>query len=586
MDLTSFDKKSLNRQNAANPAFVWAGVVFFIIFLWFFAIYDIDFRGPDEPIYFAYTASLAEDGDLNAVNHYVFPDRIEISSSYNFPDFHNHGGVVIWAPFYLYAKVAYRLLQVVSSFLPLRYSLGQVITCNLSFSTLIIGFLTILFTYFFSKKFFSARLSFFTTLAVVLGTPFFYYLLFEPANANIPAAFFSVLSLWFCSQAGKFKRSGWFCYGVFFSICITVKVDLWFQSFFILAVFLFLIIHKRLNWTRGIYFLLGVVPGMLLKMINDYIKFGNFYPGELILFSGADSLHLELLFSSYHGYLYTSPVLGICFLGWIILGINIFGSFKHKDYQRMENEFFLLALGFYLVLKVIFIGYGFAWGGGTVGARNLLTEFPVFVLLFGYLLRFTRKPIKYVLVISSIIFIAWNLLVVSEYIAKVNLQYIVLPPGLLTRAKMLSNLLTFLTTAKHLGLKLICSFPIIAIAAALIGRRLLRGVKYSSVISGNKGFQSVRMQAFLIAVTVYAFGAYYVVTVLNIYNNPRKVARLKKAGFFNTASLLDPVDFGKSENTGSLDEMTAYFHLKGDESRVNKIKKYKNKLYGDKNHVR
>ena len=88
--------------------------IFFFLYLFF--VYDANFRGPDNPIYYAYTASVVEDGDLNAVNHldqnypYFLPSgKIGVSSTYNLPDFHNNGGVVLWAPFYLYAKFMYFL---------------------------------------------------------------------------------------------------------------------------------------------------------------------------------------------------------------------------------------------------------------------------------------------------------------------------------------------------------------------------------------------------------------------------------------------------------------------------------------------
>ena len=46
--------------------FIVISIVFFVYLL---VISNIDFNGPDEPIYFAYVASIVEDNDLNAVNH-------------------------------------------------------------------------------------------------------------------------------------------------------------------------------------------------------------------------------------------------------------------------------------------------------------------------------------------------------------------------------------------------------------------------------------------------------------------------------------------------------------------------------------
>ena len=64
----------------------------FLTFLSLFLVFDTKFHGPDQPIYYAYTASLVEDGDLNVVNQlnpkqdkYYFPfGRLGVSKTYNF----------------------------------------------------------------------------------------------------------------------------------------------------------------------------------------------------------------------------------------------------------------------------------------------------------------------------------------------------------------------------------------------------------------------------------------------------------------------------------------------------------------------
>ena len=38
------------------------------LFLYLFLIYDSNFHGADEPVYYSYTASVVEDGDLNIID--------------------------------------------------------------------------------------------------------------------------------------------------------------------------------------------------------------------------------------------------------------------------------------------------------------------------------------------------------------------------------------------------------------------------------------------------------------------------------------------------------------------------------------
>ncbi len=572
-------------QSTAKPR-IYLLSVFLFVFLWFFAIYNFNFRGPDEPIYFAYTASLVQDGDLNVVNHLWPTQQIEVSSTYNSPDFHNHGGVIIWAPFYIYAKTVYRFLSLLSPYANKPVSLDQVLGGLLSLSTVIVGFLTILFTYIFSRRFFSRSLALFATFTVFFGTPFFYYMLFEPANANILAAFFSILSLWFCIYAVGMKKHYAFLYGVFFSICIVIKADLWFQGFFIFAAFLFLAFHKRISWSWGIYFISGIIPGVLLKIINDYVKYGVFRVGELGLFSGKSLLHLEQLFSSYRGYLYTSPILYICFLGVLLLLINSYSKIKRNVSPLTESDAYLLILSFYLIIKVISLGFGYAWGGGTVGARNLLTEFPVFVLLFGRFLNGQSKLVRRTLFVLSFLFIAWNLIVISEFIAGVDLRYMVQPPVLLARIKMLAHIFPLLSIPQSLSLKFFYSWPLLLIILAVTGYLLARDKEPRDTKTvtlctwGSLPQAGARGLSLLGILTVYALSAYCIITLLNVYNNPRKVSRLRAEGFLNSAVILNSRDFERSENSGSLDEMIAYFQAKGDTHRVDRIQIYKNQLYG------
>ncbi len=271
-----------------------------VFFLYLFLIYNPDFRGPDEPIYFAYTASVAEDGDLNAVNQaYPKSAQLRVSKTYNLPDFHNHGGVILWVPFYAYGKAVYSLASRLNLKALAAYGPEKLTRCALSLSTVFFGFLTLIFTYLLARAFFSKPISLWSTLAIFFGTPFFYYTLFETGNANIIASLFSVLSIWFLSYAISMKRPHWFLYGLFFSICVTIKTDLWFQAIFILAFFISLLKMQKTTWANGGYFLAGLLPGMILKIINDYIKYGTFHEGHFSLVNFKTFYFFEQLFSSY-----------------------------------------------------------------------------------------------------------------------------------------------------------------------------------------------------------------------------------------------------------------------------------------------
>lgn len=562
--------------------------IFLFFFLYLFVVHDTHFGGPDQPIYFAYTASVLEDGDLNAVNHldlsspYYLPSgKIGISKTYNLPDFHNHGGVLLWMPFYTYAKSIYIIANKLNLTGLTTYGLDGLTKCAMSFSTVVFGFFVVLLTYFFCRVFFSNVIALWSTLMIFFGTPFLYFTLHEVGNAQIIASLFSILSIWFCAYVISMKRLHWFLYGLFFSICLIVKIDLWFQIFFILFLFIALAILKQINWINGIYFLIGLVPGFILKSINDYIKYGTFHVGELGTLNLRDFYLYEQLFSSYRGFFYTSPIFYICLWGFVLTSISLSREVKSIKENRTQDIFFFM-LGLYLVIKIFILSYRYSWGGGTCGARPLLTEFPVFVLLYARAIQSQRRYLRYSIGITSVFFVLWNLLVISEYITGIDLSYVAGAHGLGIRIGTIKHIFKPLFYIKDLDLKLKLCLPLILAMSGIIFYMKSKFAKLSHpsfwyIRNQNKSKLFMTISLF----TIYLCVAYTVITLLNSYNNKRNVEKLKAEGFFKNAQIIDIPEFEKQENVGSMDEMIRYFKLKGDINRVNRIKKYKKEIYGD-----
>jgi hypothetical protein len=558
-------------------------LILLVFFIYSFMIYNINFSGTDDPIYFAYTASIVDDGDLNAVNQvYSRVDKFAISKTYNLPDFHNHGGIVLWLPFYAYGKFIYPLATKLNLKGANLGELNRIITkCVMSFSTIVFGLIAILLTYFLCRVFFSAKIALWSILAMFLGTPFFYYMLFSTGNANIVASLFSVLSIVICSYIIPMKRSHWFLYGMFFSICTVVKLDLWFQIFFISFLFITLVVLKQSTWRNVLYFIIGFSPGFILKIINDYIKYGTFHIGELGLYNPRSYYLFEQLFSTYRGYLYTSPILYICLLGFIFVAINLFKSNKkYINSQEKMQHIFIFILSSYLIIKIFIIAHRYAWGGGTCGGRQLLTEFPIFVLLYAYVLKKQKGFLAYFFFFTiTAFFVLWNLLVISEYITKIDLKYISAALPFNIRVKALKNILDSLFYIKDLHLKLIfCSPLLLAIVGIIfyITGRFIEPIRPSFWYIRSKNSKSIKLFSLF---TMYVFTTYTIVTLLNIYNNKKNAERLKAGNFFENAYIIAPSEFEKQENVGSMNEMIMYFSTKGDMDKVNEIKRYKKEIY-------
>jgi len=559
-------------------------IVACLIFLYFFVIFDVSFNGPENLVYLAYTTSIVEDGDLNAVKYvgssypYYLPShKLGVSKTYNLPDYHNHAGALFWAPFYIYGKAAYSILRAYNTGWVGEYKMEEIAHCAMAFSTALFAFLTLLFTYLFCRIFFSKWVCLWTLLALFLGTPFFYFALFETGNANMLASLFSILSIWFFSYVINMKKTHWFLFGLFFSLSAVIKTELAFQMPAVFIFFFMLFILKKTDGINAAYFLVGLIPGLALRMINDFIKYGTLHVGDFGVLNLKNRCFFEQLFSPYHGFFYTSPVLYICLLGLVLSSGALLRNIRsiHKD---KPNDMFFIVLSSYLIIKIAILSFRFAWGGGTPGARVLLTEFVVLALLFARAFQ-ARKIVSYASAVIAIAFIFWDLIVVYEYVKGIDMQYIVRPPEFSVRVEEFKNIFQDLIRIRSLDIKIKFLLPLLLAAFGLTFFILRNTRPVAPSFWYKKEEKNRRSLRIFSMLTVYLFVSYMAVTVLNIYNNQKNVQKLKQNGFFENAEIIQQGEFEKQENIGSMDEMIKYYSLTGDLKRINKIKEFKKELY-------
>ncbi len=562
---------------------------FCLVFLYLFAIYKIDFFGPDCPIYYSYTASVVENGDLNAVNNqygnypYYIPDlEMEISKTYNLADFHNYGGVFLWASFYSYGRFIYFIATKFNIAGITAYSVKKIIKCVMSFSTIVFSFVTLILTYMLCMRFFPGKIALWSVLTVFFGTPFFYYTLIEPANANIIATLFSIISIWFCSYIISARRLSWFIYGLFFSICIVVKVDLWFQIFFIALIFVDGVTSKKIAWRNGLFFLLGLFLGSVLIILNNYIKYGLFHFGEFGVVNFKDNYFFDQLFSVYHGFFYTSPIFYICLLGIVSLIVNLLRKLKSAKLEDKFNIFFFCSLSLYLIIKVIFLGYRYAWGGGTCGARQLLTEFPIFVLLYAWVFQKQKSFFANFLLCAATVFcVFWNMAVIAQYLTKNEFFYVLRDPGFTAKFESLKYLSKLLFYPNGLSLKLKVCMPLLFAVFGII-LYVARPLKIITEYFRHENNEcNTNFFGNFYLFTLYLFISFTIITFLNISNNKSNVEKLIAEGYFKNVKILAANEFEKKENVGSMNEMIKYFKLRGNIKRVKKIKELKKEIYSD-----
>ncbi len=542
------------------------GLIAGLILLWAGLVCGTAFVGPDQPIYFAYTASFVEDGDLNVVNQHVAQkEAVPVTGTWNYPDYHNHGGVLFWAPFYAYGMMAFDWANRV---LPGSADLPRVLSGAMSFCTLLLGTAALLLMFLLGRHFMPLWASAVSVAVVALGTPYFFFWLSETGNGQIPISLLSVISVACFSRAASMDERQYFWYGVFFSMSTVVKIDLTFQVVFVGLYFGVLLGLGLATWRKGLCLALGMAPPALLKIANDTIKYGVVRQGELSLLNFKSFYFLDQMFSSYHGFLYTSPVLLVCLVGVAVLVRRAAGA--NNGAQRLP-ALMLLCLSAALGAKLFTLSFRYAWGGGTPGARILLSEFPLYVLLFGTALTAFRSVAwRAGLLALSAALVLWNLMVIGEYITGVDLDYLAHAPPLAVRVPNLAAAFGVLTQARDLGFKLLYWAPLLPLLFGLpfalrLGRPILAGRMFDpSLPEGRLGPALPRCAAVMLA-------AYAGVTALNGLNNEAKADSLRACGCLDGCVRVSRTAFENDENLGSFDEMIVYNTLRGNWPRAQSL---------------
>jgi tetratricopeptide (TPR) repeat protein len=557
----------------------------FALLLYFFLVFDVNFSGPDEPVYFAYTKSLVEDGDLNIADQLYNDYGQYVSPTYNLPDFHTHGGVVFWAPFYAYGKFVYLLLHRLNITNILHVGLDTVTKCVMSFSTLILAFFTLFFTFLLCSKFFSVKLALGSTLLLFFATPFSYFTLFETGQGQIAAGMLLVIAIFtlYC-YAEDFKRTHWFLLGIFLSVLLAVRAELWSQLlFFIFPYILTLCLFKRIRWNACVFLFVGLLPVFALREVNAYLKFGTFLPEEMnFIYSFLKfkaSFLFDGLFSSFRGIFYSFPIILVCLAGAIAC---VFAFLKNSFKRQVTpQDCFFVAASLYLFLKLYSLSGIFSPSGDGLTGRCFLTEFSIFVLLYGYFLNRQKGKLRWILYVLSGIFLVWNLLVMAEYIAGFDWLYVTFSPGPLQRLFNLQYIFFPLFCAKDLWIKLLFCLPLAGIIAGILYLVFKKNYK-----RGQAGGYLRVFSWFTVTLAL----SYLIITLLNIGNNRNNAQRLKAVYLKNAriiqTSALALSEYEEEEMLWELYKVRAYHALRGDINKMQTINRQRERIFGRRPRLR
>jgi hypothetical protein len=331
------------------------------------------------------------------------------------------GPALLWSPFLVVAHAGVLLARHLGSGIPAdgfsfpyRYAMA--------FATGLYGFLGLWFSFCLARKYVQPVWAFLATLAIWWASSLPVYMYFNPSWSHAHSAFVCALFVWYWDATRQQRSLGqWAILGLIAGLML----DVYYLNFMLLAVLAVeaSVSYARIlrtgpaRWpmsaqllTRHLLFGLVVCMAMIPTFVSRWVVYGSpfasgYYSlGELLRNS---PVFLAVLFSSNHGLLFWTPLLGVAILGLV---------FFARRWPEPGIPLIAALVAFYL-----FISFYPNWNGiSSYGNRFFVSLTPLFVLGLAYLLeraaaRFSLpRPI---LVSSAVLalFVLWNLGMIYQW---------------------------------------------------------------------------------------------------------------------------------------------------------------------------
>lgn len=387
--------------------FFYVAIIFRLSFFW--KEYKVE-----AGVYVAYAESLAFDGDLNIINNIPKEMGWLVSTNYHFPDMHDYGISILWAPYLSFLK--YFFPDTIRTHFKNNPNtpIDQFIFLLLSMAMLIVAYTLIdhLFESYLKRKI--SRLSF---LYIFFGSGLFYWTYLNTTGTEPALFLFSALVMLLSFQVTPIP-SHLFFLGSILGFIRTIKVHALTLSVLSLVILVATKKIKKNEYKKMISMFMGFGLFYALNEINNFERYGFFNLGQGYLqevTAWKPSFFIDLLKTLFGpaGHFTTSPLLAITLVAGGILMIK-------------RPEAVGIALLGSIACKIIF--FSFATTPGTIefGSRNYIIDtiaiFYVFAIIYeGSLNRL--KHGKLIIHVGMIVVIAFQFLSYHWYHAILSLPF-------------------------------------------------------------------------------------------------------------------------------------------------------------------
>jgi hypothetical protein len=331
------------------------------------------------------------------------------------------GPAILWLPFLFVAHLVVLLARALGSQIPAdgfswpyRYAMA--------FGTVFYGFLGLFLSFRLARKYVDPLWSFVATVAIWWASSLPVYMYFNPSWSHAHSAFAVALFLWYWDATrGDRTLPQWLLLG---SI-VGLMLDVYYANLMLLTVLVIEALGQYVDalgsrpssrgllplFTRHICFGLMVCVAMIPTFVSRNIVYGG--PFRMAYYSIGDFLwrnpvFYSVLFSSNHGLLSWTPVLGLAILGLLFFALR---------QPKIGIPLFSAVLAFYLLIAI----YP-EWSGiSSYGNRFFVSLTPLFILGLAYLLErvaFQFSSPRVALGVCSVVlscFVLWNLGLIYQW---------------------------------------------------------------------------------------------------------------------------------------------------------------------------
>jgi hypothetical protein len=332
------------------------------------------------------------------------------------------GPAMLWSPFLLLAHGSVLLAKSLGSKV-LADGFSAPYRLAMALSTALYGFLALWLSFRLARKYVGPVWSFIATLAIWWASSLPVYMYFNPSWSHAHSAFMVALFLWYWDATREHRTwAQWLLLGVIAGLML----DVYYANLMIVSVIAVEAVGQYVNilrsgrhtitsflqlLTRQLLFGAVVYVVMIPTFVSRWIVYGGLFETGYVSihdFLWRSPVFFSVLFSSNHGLLSWTPLLGLAILGLLFFTFRL---------PKIGIPFFSALLAFYLL-----ISFYPDWAGiSSYGNRFFVSLTPLFILGLSYLLERAAghfpKPQLALTVCSGALacFALWNLGLIYQF---------------------------------------------------------------------------------------------------------------------------------------------------------------------------